>query len=99
MRPLGAKRATIALDVELRVEPREAPVLIQAFVAQLAVTALHMRVRHGLPRLDELQRDATVGGPRNKDSTAKLAAVTVVTTARRVPPSSRRSFPSVPLSL
>ncbi len=34
--------------------------LVEAFIAELPVEALHMRVLHGLPRLNELQRDATV---------------------------------------
>jgi len=74
VRPGRVEVAAEALDVELCVEEREELVLIEVFIAELLVEALDMRVLHGLPGLDELQRDAAIGGPRVEGATADLSS-------------------------
>ena len=72
MRPRSVEGPAIALDVELGIEQREEPVLIEAFVAKPAVEALDMRILNGFPRLDELEGDAAIGGPRIEGPAAEL---------------------------
>lgn len=72
-------------EPDLRVGQGKKPVLIQAFVPQLAVEAFDMTVLNGFARLDERERDASVGRPRVKGPRAELAAIVEEETYRSAP--------------
>lgn len=75
MRSGGVERAAESFNVELRIQQREKPVLIEALVTQAPVEALDVRILHRLPRLDEVEGDAAIGGRRIEGATAKRTAI------------------------
>src|SRR5437588_519881 len=67
------------------------PVLAQALVTELPVEALDITVLHRLARIDEAQRDSTLGRPLIHGLTCELRAV-VHDDVQRLPPHSGESF-------
>ena len=62
-------------DRRLCVDQADKPVLVEAFIAKLAVEAFHVGVLDRLARANETQRDAVSVGPRIERASGKLRSV------------------------